>query len=63
MERILTKHGERQYLGKLFSVSQPTVRQALEGKSNSKTSLKIRKAAIERGGVIAPDESMVESSK
>ena len=63
MKEILTKHGERQYLGKLFKVSQPTIRKALCGTCSSKTSLKIRKAAIERGGVIAPDECVVESSK
>ena len=51
MNRILVAPGEKVYLTRLFAISYPTVRKALNGKSNSSTSLKIRKAALERGGV------------
>ena len=51
MEQVLVEHGERQVLGKLFRVSQPTVRAALSGKTNTQVAREIRKAAIERGGV------------
>jgi hypothetical protein len=49
--RILTKHGERKELASLFQVSQPTIRAALNGESITELALKIRKAAIERGGI------------
>jgi hypothetical protein len=51
MKKILTKHGERKELEKIFHVSQPTIRKALNGQINTALALKIRKAAIERGGV------------
>ncbi len=52
MERILVDRGERQSLGKLFVVSQLTVRRALNGQTNTELAKKIRKVAIDRGGVI-----------
>ena len=52
MVKVLTQHGERKYLGKLFEVSQLTVRRALDGQTNTPLARKIRKAAIERGGVV-----------
>ncbi len=51
MKRILIPFGEAQRLGSLFHVSQPTIRRALRGKVDTDLSRKIRKAAIERGGV------------
>lgn len=51
MNRILVALGEKLYLRRLFNVSYPTVRKALNGKSSSSLSLKIRNAALERGGV------------
>lgn len=51
MSEILTKHGERGALAKLFNVSEVTVRSALKGRTNSPLAQRIRKAAKERGGV------------
>lgn len=51
MNEILTKHGERRYLAKLFGVSMVTVRNALRGTTKSNLTEKIRAAAIERGGM------------
>lgn len=52
MAKVLTAHGERKYLGELFGVSQLTIRRALEGQTNSALANKIRKVAIQRGGVV-----------
>lgn len=52
MAKVLTEHGERKYLGKLFGVSQLTIRRALDGQTNTALAKKIRIAAIRRGGVI-----------
>ena len=46
MAKILVENGERAYLGKLFGVSQPTIRRALDGKTNTDLAKKIRKVAI-----------------
>lgn len=54
MAKILVENGERTYLGKLFGVSQPTIRRALDGKTNTDLAKKIRKVAIDRGGVVQP---------
>jgi len=51
MKEILTKHGERRELAKLFNVSEVTVRNALKGRTRSELSRRIRGAAIQRGGV------------
>lgn len=56
---ILVDLGEKKALEKLFKVSHPTVRKALNGEIESPTALRIRKAAIERGGV----EKIVEPAK
>lgn len=50
MNEIIVDHGVRNKLIKLFSTSYPTVRKALDGKSKSLLSLRIRKAALENGG-------------
>ena len=54
MAKILVENGERAYLVKLFGVSQPTIRRALDGKTNTDLAKKIRKVAIDRGGVVQP---------
>lgn len=51
MNKILVEPNEKVYLKRLFGVSYPTIRKALNGISDSSLSLKIRKAALERGGV------------
>ena len=51
MSKILVNHGDRRMLAKIFNVSEVTVRSALGGKTKSDLSLRIRKAAIIRGGV------------
>lgn len=53
MGEILIKHGNgvREELTKIFGVSIVTVRGALKGRTNSPLAKKIRKAAIEKGGV------------
>jgi len=51
MNAIIVGHGVRNKLIKLFNTSYPTVRKALKGESKSLTSLKIRKAALENGGI------------
>ena len=54
MAKILVENGARAYRGKLFGVSQPTIRRALDGKTNTDLAKKIRKVAIDRGGVVQP---------
>lgn len=51
MNKILVKWGEKWQLAKLFDVSYPTVRDALSGKRTSKVGVRIRRAALERGGM------------
>jgi hypothetical protein len=51
MGKILTQHGERQILGDLFKVSQPTVRDALNDKTKSDLSRQIRMLAMKRGAI------------
>jgi hypothetical protein len=51
MNEIIVPHGLREKLKKLFNSSYPTIRKALKGDSKSLTSLRIRKAALESGGV------------
>lgn len=48
---ILVNVGEKKKLKDLFGVSYPTVRKALRGEANTPLLLKIREAAIKRGGV------------
>lgn len=59
LNAILVDLGEKKALEKLFKVSHPTVRRALNGEIESPTALRIRKAAIERGGV----EKIVDPAK
>lgn len=48
---ILVDLGEKKALGQLFNLSHPTVRKALNGEIESPTALRLRKVAIERGGI------------
>ena len=48
---ILVANGERGKLAKLMECSRPTVRTALNGRVTTSLAYKIRKAALERGGV------------
>lgn len=48
---IFTDLGEKKALMKIFDVSHVTVREALRGNISTPLALKIRKAAIERGGL------------
>ena len=50
-KKILVEIGEKKALGILLNASYPTVRTALNGKSDTLLLIKIRKAAIERGGM------------
>ncbi len=51
MKEILTKHGERREIAKIFNVSEVTVRNALKGRTKSDLAKRIRKVAIQRGGI------------
>ena len=48
---ILVNNGVRKKLMELFNCTYPTVRSALKGNVCTALSVKIRKAAIERGGI------------
>ncbi len=50
MKQIITRTGEGKALASIFGVCQKTVIEALKFRSNSNLAIKIRKAAIERGG-------------
>lgn len=51
MNEIVVPHGIRDKLVKLYGTSYPTVRAALKGTSKSLLSFRIRKGALENGGV------------
>ena len=51
MGEILMKHGERREIAKILNVSEVTVRNALKGRTQSELSERIRKLAIQRGGI------------
>jgi DNA-binding FadR family transcriptional regulator len=51
MKQILVAVGEKKALRDIFGVSQPTVRDALKGTRVSHLGLRIRREAINRGGV------------
>lgn len=51
MGEILMKHGERGEIAKMLNVSDVTVRNALKGRTQSKLSERIRKLAVQRGGI------------
>ncbi len=51
MAKILVANGEKVFLKKYFNTTYPTVRDALNGKTNSSLAKKIRYVAIKRGGM------------
>lgn len=51
MAEIITKQGERVKLAELFGVSEVTIRSALKYRTKSDLAARIRKVAIDRGGV------------
>ena len=51
MKKILVAEGEKGRLREIFNVTYPTVRNALSGKTVSHLGIRIRRAAIERGGI------------
>lgn len=51
MNRILVERGEVKALRELFGCSEPTVIHALRGRRSAEIHLRIRKAALERGGI------------
>lgn len=53
---IITKHGEKKKLEKLIGVCHVTIRGALNGTINTDLAKRIRKLAIERGGMEQPDQ-------
>jgi len=51
MNEILVPHGLKKELGDIFNRSLPFVRKALRGKTNHPDAPKIRKLALEKGGI------------
>ena len=58
MAKIILDYGERKVLGELFKVSQRTVRRALSCETNTDLANKIRKVALDRGGVVKPTKTV-----
>lgn len=54
MARVLVEHGEVVKLAKFLGIARKTVREALSGQTNTPLARKIRKLAIDRGGVVQP---------
>lgn len=55
LNRIIVKHGEKQKLAVLLDLSMPFIRKALLGERNTLLALRVRKLALERGGIeVAP---------
>ena len=54
MTRVLVEHGEVVKLAKFLGIARKTVREALSGQTNTPLARKIRKLAIDRGGVVQP---------
>lgn len=63
MNKILTKHGERNELAQIFKVSLPTIRAALNGEICNELSLRIRQTARERGGIEVISSSFKRNEK
>lgn len=51
MGEILMKYGERRKIAKILNISEVSVRNALKGRTQSELSERIRKLAIQRGGI------------
>ena len=55
LHRIIVAHGENQKLAELFGHGMPFIRKALRGERDTLEAHKIRKVALERGGIeVAP---------
>lgn len=54
MAKVLVEHGEVAKLARLFGIARKTVSEALSGQTNTDLAKKIRKVAIDRGGVVQP---------
>lgn len=54
MARVLVEHGEVVKLAKFLGIARKTVREALSGQTNTPLARKIRKLAIDHGGVVQP---------
>lgn len=52
MAKVLVEHGEVAKLARLLGVARKTVGEALSGQTNTDLAKKIRKVAIDRGGVV-----------
>lgn len=52
MAKVLVEHGEVAKLARLFGIARKTVSEALRGQTNTDLAKKIRKVAIDRGGVV-----------
>lgn len=59
MGEILMKHGERREIAKILNVSEVTVRNALKGRTQSELSERIRRLAVQRGGMDSTKDSVV----
>lgn len=57
MYQILTRRGEQKKLAKIIGCSRKTVNEALLYKTNTALAAKIRKAALERGGMMIEYQS------
>lgn len=57
MARVLVEHGEIVKLAQLLGVARKTVREALSGQTNTPLARKIRKLALDRGGVFKPTQN------
>lgn len=62
MGEILMKRGDRRELAKKFDVSHVTIISALKFRTHSNVANKIRKAALEMGGVLQGAKSTKEIS-
>ena len=51
MKKILVAEGEKSELKKIFKTTYPTVRDALNGKRQTYITVRIREAALKRGGL------------
>ena len=58
--KILVAYGESKYLKDLFKVSYVTVGRALNGSGGTDLQRRIRKAAIERGGLLINEHGEIQ---
>lgn len=57
MARVLVEHGEIVKLAQLLGVARKTIREALSGQTHTPLACKIRKLALDRGGVFKPTQN------